>query len=477
MEPIPDADRLQDLAIHRAPDLLVVVDPELRAVWANGAVTRVLGHPEGAMVGTPIADHVHPDDLDHAVGALGEAHRTDGYHIATRLRLRRADRTYVDTRVTAMTHTDEAGTWMVLAVRLVEDEVAIERRRVQLKALAQSVYVTCAALHWYEADEWVDSLLGGLGAVVGARSVELADADGAGGPMILRAAWNQPGAGGRELPVGSAFAPVAGLASIRSSACVLTHLDAGDVLHHRHGGTGVVAEIGLEPQDRRSQAVGVVRLGFDGVSPDWDDANADIVALMCSTLLATIQRCAEERRVNEESKLDPLTRLLNRSALLEQLTGMMDGDGPGRPVVLFADLNAFKQLNDTYGHREGDVVLRTVAQAIVAEVRDGDLAARIGGDEFVIVFDAPMETAGALVARIRGAVDRAIAPWKGVSVAVGAIAVGPNGTADDVLERADLAMYKDKRSTRERAERAADGPPPAGHSGLIRSPIGRQERS
>ena len=156
---------------------------------------------------------------------------------------------------------------------------------------------------------------------------------------------------------------------------------------------------------------------------------------------------------------------------------MMGGDGPGRPVVLFADLNAFKQLNDTYGHREGDVVLRTVAQAIVAEVRDGDLAARIGGDEFVIVFDAPTETAGALVARIRGAVDRAIAPWKGVSVAVGAIAVGPNGTADDVLERADLAMYKDKRSTRERAERAADGPPPAGHSGLIRSPIGRQERS
>jgi diguanylate cyclase (GGDEF)-like protein len=298
--------------------------------------------------------------------------------------------------------------------------------------------------------------------------------------MVLRAAWNQPAAGGRDFPVGSAFAPVAALASIRSSACVLTHLDAGEVLHHRLGGTGVVVEIGLEPQDRRSQAVGVVRLGFDGVSPDWDDANADIVALMCSTLLATIQRCAEERRVNEESKLDPLTRLLNRSALLEQLTGMMDGDGPGRPVVLFADLNAFKQLNDTYGHREGDVVLRTVAQAIVAEVRGGDLAARIGGDEFVIVFDAPTETAGALVARIRGAVDLAIAPWRGVSVAVGAIAVGPDGTADDVLERADLAMYKDKRSTSartERAARAADGLPPVGHSGLIRSPFGRQERS
>ena len=152
--------------------------------------------------------------------------------------------------------------------------------------------------------------------------------------------------------------------------------------------------------------------------------------------------------------LDPLTRLLNRSALHDRLGALLGDerrDGP-RPVVLFADLNHFKQLNDRFGHREGDQVLQTVAEAITSQVRSQDLAARIGGDEFVVVFDAPEESAGALVARVRGAIDRALSRWPAVSVAVGAISVGPNGTPDDVLERADLAMYRDKASSRPPSE-------------------------
>jgi diguanylate cyclase (GGDEF)-like protein len=193
----------------------------------------------------------------------------------------------------------------------------------------------------------------------------------------------------------------------------------------------------------------VARLGFEGISPDWDDANADIVALMCSTLEATMQRCDQERDVNREAALDPLTRLLNRSALHRRLGELLGEENGGhRTVVLFADLNHFKQLNDSFGHREGDQVLQTVAEAITSQVRPTDVAARIGGDEFVIVFDAPDESAGTLVARVRGAIDLALSRWEGVSVAVGAISVGPNGTPDDVLERADLAMYRDKATSR-----------------------------
>jgi diguanylate cyclase (GGDEF)-like protein len=174
---------------------------------------------------------------------------------------------------------------------------------------------------------------------------------------------------------------------------------------------------------------------------------------MCSTLVATIRRCGEERRVHDEATRDPLTRLLNRSALLDRLGDVMDRDQPGYrpPVVLFADLNHFKALNDSRGHREGDQVLVTVADALRSVIRAHDLAARIGGDEFVVVFDAPGETAGELVARVRSAVDRAIAAWPGLSIAVGAIAVGPFGTPEDVLERADRAMYRDKESIRGRS--------------------------
>jgi len=125
-----------------------------------------------------------------------------------------------------------------------------------------------------------------------------------------------------------------------------------------------------------------------------------------------------------------------------------------RPVVLFADLNNFKELNDRFGHREGDIVLRTLAEAIQPVIRNGDIAARLGGDEFVIAFDAPPEDGARLVARTRIAVDRALRRWPDVSVAVGAITVGPHDTPEEVLDRADLAMYRDKRSKR----RAGPGP-------------------
>ncbi len=424
-----------------APDLLVVVDPELRAVWTNGAVGRLLGLAHGEMLGTPVQDHIHPDDLGAAVGALGEAHRTDGYHIATRVRVRRADRTYLDTRITATTCTLADGTWMVLAIRPVEDEIAIERRRVQLKALAQTVYVTCAGMHWYEEEDRVSGMLGGLAAVVGARTVELAGSDER-REQVVRAAWVRRDADVRRPPVGSPFTPVADVGRLRDAPCVLTRLADVGTVHHRLGGDGVVVEISLEGD---GGSWGVARLGFDDVSPDWDDANADIVALMCSTLEATMRRCDQERDVNREAALDPLTRLLNRGTLHQRLGQLMGADDArARPVVLFADLNHFKQLNDRFGHREGDQVLRTVADAITSQVRETDLAARIGGDEFVIVIDAPDESAGELVARVRGAIDRALSRWPGVTVAVGAIAVGPQGTPDDVLERADMAMYRDK---------------------------------
>ena len=470
---LPDPGWCQELAIENAPDLLVVVDPDLRPVWTNGAVARTLGLGPGEMLGTPVQDHIHPDDLGHAVGALGEAQRSDGYHVATRIRVRRSDGTYVDTRVTSTTITRADGTWMVLALRPVEDEIAIERRRVQLKALAQSVYVTCAGMHWYQEEDRVAAMLGGLAAVVGARSVELAatDQDGRGAVdtaagtgtreagtdgtehMVVTAAWSRPDAGQRRAPLGSRFAVVADPDRLRLAPCVLTQLADSGTAHHRLGSEGVVVEIWLEGaggQASGARQQGVARLGFDGISPDWDDANADIVALMCSTLIATMQRCDQERDVNRAAMLDPLTRLLNRSALHDRLGALLGderGDGP-RPVVLFADLNHFKQLNDRFGHREGDQVLQTVAEAITSQVRSNDLAARIGGDEFVVVFDAPEESAGALVARVRGAIDRALSRWPAVSIAVGAISVGPHGTPDDVLERADLAMYRDKATSR-----------------------------
>ena len=470
-DPLPDPGWCQDLAIENAPDLLVVVDPRLRAVWTNGAVARMLGLAPGEMLGSPVPDHIHPDDLDHAIGAVGEAHRSDGYHVATRIRVRRSDSTYVDTRVTSTTVTRADGTWMVLALRPVEDEVAIERRRAQLKALAQSVYVTCAGMHWYQEEVRLTGMLGGLAAVVGACSVELAAGRDAGAGRhgeMMSTAWWSGSAAAPPRPLGSRFTVVADAERLRMAPCILTRSSRPAAAEPAAGLDGVVVEIWLEGaavHGAGARHCGVARLGFDGISPDWDDANADIVALMCSTLMATMQRCDHERNVNRAATLDPLTRLANRGALHARLGELLGTDTTqaDRPVVLFADLNHFKQLNDRFGHREGDLVLQTVAEAITSQVRSEDLAARIGGDEFVVVFDAPKESTGALVARVRSAIDRALSSrWPGVTVAVGAISVGPRGTPDDVLERADLAMYRDKTNSRSDAATVGRSVAPGG---------------
>lgn len=440
---LPDGRWCERVAVELGPDLLVVVDPELRAVWTNGAVERFLGIPRGEMLGTVVSDHVHPEDLAVAVGAMNEVQRTDGYHVATRLRVRRRDGSYLDTRVTAATITDDTGVWMVLSLRPVEDEVVIERRRAQLKALAQSVYVECAGMRWFELANRIEGMLGALAGVVGARTVELAGVrDGA---LVREAAWCRSSRTAVSIGRGAPFLPVAGVDSLRMAPCVVTEVQGhpgGADLDDVDDPACMVVEVWLGDE-------GVLRLVFAGYTETWDDANSDIIALLCSTMIATMGRCEQERDLNNRATRDPLTRLLNRAALLQRLEEiLLDAAEDARPVVLFADLNRFKALNDRFGHREGDTVLCRVADAISSQIRPDDVAARIGGDEFVVVFRATDVSVGRLVDRIRAEVDAALADWPDVSVAVGAILVGPDDSAEDVLDRADQEMYADKARNR-----------------------------
>ena len=115
------------------------------------------------------------------------------------------------------------------------------------------------------------------------------------------------------------------------------------------------------------------------------------------------------------------------------------------------ELDRFKPINDTHGHAAGDTVLQTVAERLKRSVRDTDSVARLGGDEFVVVLrdiDAP-EHARQLARKIQAALTKPI--WlSGLSVRVSAsigIALGPQAgeTPEDLLHRADQAMYAAKR--------------------------------
>lgn len=165
------------------------------------------------------------------------------------------------------------------------------------------------------------------------------------------------------------------------------------------------------------------------------------------------------QELRRQARRDPLTGLANRRLLeehMERAIFQAQRMG-GRGHVLLLDLNKFKRVNDTLGHAAGDEVLRTVAQRLLACVRNVDIVARLGGDEFVVVTsDASTATAAddalALVARIRAAMKHP-AIWEGrpieLSFSIGMAHFGKEGgSMSALLEEADANMYLDKANSR-----------------------------
>jgi diguanylate cyclase (GGDEF)-like protein len=129
-------------------------------------------------------------------------------------------------------------------------------------------------------------------------------------------------------------------------------------------------------------------------------------------------------------------------------------------VVAFLDLDGFKAVNDTLGHATGDALLVEVARRVSGAVRDGDTVARLGGDEFAVLLEdtgAPLTTERISVA-LAAPVTLAGAPRVvGTSLGIAEVGAGDGpATADDLLARADAAMYAAKRAGKSGRSTAGD---------------------
>ncbi|MBB2948945.1 diguanylate cyclase (GGDEF)-like protein [Actinoplanes lutulentus] len=170
------------------------------------------------------------------------------------------------------------------------------------------------------------------------------------------------------------------------------------------------------------------------------------LALDNLTLLTAERRQAAERLALldslREARHDSLTGLPTRVLFLEKLREA------GTASVLFIDLDRFKAVNDSLGHRAGDDLLGLVAARIRSCIDDGDVPARIGGDEFAVLLRTSRgDEAVAVARRLIDAVRR---PFRvaGRDVFIGAsigIATGAGSSADDLLGNADVAMYRAKK--------------------------------
>jgi len=176
-------------------------------------------------------------------------------------------------------------------------------------------------------------------------------------------------------------------------------------------------------------------------------------------LLGLVQETTESKRLQADlARLalhDPLTGLANRTLLDDRLRNALARAGRHGSLtgVLFLDLDGFKAINDSYGHRVGDEILRTVAQRLRAVLRPADVVSRPGGDEFVAVCEelADLQEAHAIASRVEVAIATPIETSGGeltVHASVGlALAEGAQDAgADDLIRRADEAMYRAKQA-------------------------------
>ena len=187
-----------------------------------------------------------------------------------------------------------------------------------------------------------------------------------------------------------------------------------------------------------------------------------IVVLYSYSLLARIERHRE--RMAEQSSLDLLTGLYNRRGLEDRADALFNDVRAGqRPLcVLFADLDGFKGINDTLGHHVGDTVLKKVAGLINATIRDSDVAARYGGDEFVVLMpDTTLAQAVRVAERLQGAVGQwARSDEMNLSLSIGMGEAPSHGLElQNLLQRVDGAMYLSKQSNERGGIRCVDDVP------------------
>jgi diguanylate cyclase (GGDEF)-like protein/PAS domain S-box-containing protein len=202
------------------------------------------------------------------------------------------------------------------------------------------------------------------------------------------------------------------------------------------------------------------------VYPEWltitaVKAETGEVTHYVATLADITQRKAADDEIKHLAFFDPLTHLPNRRLLLNRLEKALavSARTHRKGALLFIDLDNFKTLNDTRGHDIGDLLLQGVAQRLTACIREGDTVARLGGDEFVVMLEDLGESAQETAARAKTVAQKILEslnqPYEldghrhHSTPSIGAtLFTEHQSSVDELLKRADLAMYQAKAAGR-----------------------------
>lgn len=215
--------------------------------------------------------------------------------------------------------------------------------------------------------------------------------------------------------------------------------------------------------------IGLQKAGSD--APTWVMVNAipraegetNVTYNVYTTLEDITERKELERKLAHMVVHDPLTGLFNRREVAEELTRTVARAKRGRrSALIFFDIDDLKKINDRFGHSAGDELLVKIAEVILQGIRTGDVAGRVGGDEFVVILEG-LESNGALIVaeRLRESISRS----KNIddchiTISVGVAIIDGRTDPEAIVKRADDAMYNAKKGGRNRVELWSDDTAP-----------------
>ncbi len=228
--------------------------------------------------------------------------------------------------------------------------------------------------------------------------------------------------------------------------------------HGHHISAFLASEEPDRPMGRRNEICGYTKYGEEFPAKV---SIAKINAVPEILLVASIIDLTEKRHMEEEltwkANHDSLTNLPNRRLIIERIGSALKRTlGTQREIaLLFIDLDSFKMINDAYGHEQGDQLLVEAAERIVNTMRPGDILARFGGDEFILLcgqlrhqYEA-IQIANNLVSALREKINiRGVDHYTSGSIGI-AFGSGATHTAEELLKDADLAMYEAKAKGRD----------------------------